>query len=283
MKHFSYFLILLINNFLYSQEIKITVIDSLNQSPIQEAIALDTAGQFLTKSDSEGVLLITKDQSKVYITANGYKQTMITLAQNENFICKINKNPEELKEVFIGKKPTATKYGNLNISHGSFSTDSQACNPKYKNLTCATQIIAVKNINVAFYNFCIYEKTNNSPFNFQIYNDKDGKPDQVVYSQYVKNYKKGWNRIAVDDANFSLNPGTYYIAMQWIPLEDKSDVWFFEADGKRYYSIGQTLGINKGDDNQLDSFIYKDNWEKTPRLHTGKKGNYTQYIEALEN
>ena len=166
MKRFLIWFYLSLNTFLYSQEIKITVVDSLNQSPIQEVIALDTAGQFLTKSNSEGILFITKDQNKVYITANGYKQTMISLAQNENFICKINKNPEELKEVFIGKNPTATKYGNLNINNGSFSTDSQMCRPKYKNLTCATKIIANKNINVTFYNFCVYEKTNNSPFNF---------------------------------------------------------------------------------------------------------------------
>jgi hypothetical protein len=283
MQRFSYFFMLLINTFLYSQEIKITVVDSLNQSPIQEAIALDTSGQFLTKSNNEGVLFLTKDQNKVYITANGYKQTMISLAQNENFICKINKNPEELEEVFIGKKQTTTKYGNTNLSKGAFGTDSQVCRPQYKNLTCATKIIAIKKLNVTFYNFCVYEKTNNSPFNFLIYNDNEGKPNEVVYSQYVKNYKKGWNQIAIDNKNLKLLPGVYYIAMQWIPLADKSDVWEIKYTEKTMTYVGQSLGINKGDDNQLESFIYRDNWEKAPRLHTGKKGNYTQYIEALEN
>ena len=201
MIRFSYFFVLLINTFLYSQEIKITVVDSLNQSPIQDAIALNSEGQYLTKSNNEGVLFITKDQSKVYITANGYKQTMITLAQNGNSICKINKNPEELNEVFIGKKPLITKYGNTNLSKGAFGTDAQVSRPQYKNLTCATQIIAIKKLNVAFYNFCVYEKTNNSPFNFLIYNDNEGKPNEVVYSQYVKNYKKGWNKIAIANKN----------------------------------------------------------------------------------
>lgn len=204
--------------------------------------------------------------------------------QNENFICKINKTSEEIKEVIIGKKPTTAKYGNLNLNHATFSTDGQKGRPKYKKLTCATKIINTKFINITFYNFCIYEKTNNSPFNFQIYNDKDGLPNQVIYNQYIKNYKKGWNRIAVEDVNLSLKPGTYYIAIQWMPMEDKSDVWIYYKDNERViYAIGQILGINKGDENQLESFIFRDNGEQNPRLYTGKKGNYTQYIEVFEN
>jgi hypothetical protein len=282
MIRFISLLFLLINSFLYGQEIKITVIDSLNQSPIQEVIALDTDGQYLTKSNSEGILLIAKEQNKVYITANGYKQTLISLTQNSTLICKINKNPEELKEVFIGKKPNTVVYGNSNTNHNVF-TNSQVCRPKYKNLTCATKIVSLKNIDVAFYNFCVYEKRNNSPFNFQIYSDKDGLPDQVIYSQYVKNYKKGWNRIAIDDANLSLNRGTYYIAMQWIPLEDKSDVWEIKSPEMTIVLVGQSLGINKAKDDQYESFIYKDNWEKAPSAHNGEKGNYTQNVEVYEN
>lgn len=284
MIRFSCFFFLLLSPFLYSQETKIIVIDSLNQTPIQEVVALDSAGQFLTKSNNDGVLLIKKSKNRVYVTANGYKQKMISLIDSETIICKINKIPEVLRDVVVGRKPKLAKYGNLNLNHGSFSTDSQTCRPTYKNLTCATKIITSKLINVTFYNFCIYEKTNNSPFNFQIYNDKDGKPDQVVYSQYVQNYKKGWNRIGIDNANLTLISGAYYIAMQWVPLEDKSDVWVAYKDKDRVlYAVGQTLGINQGDDNQLESFIYKDNWQKTPAIHTGKKGNYTQYIEAFEN
>lgn len=274
---------LLLNTLLYSQEIKITVVDSLNQIPIQEVIALDRYGQFLSKSDINGVLLVNKDTKTIYITANGYQQKTLSFKSNEAIICKINKNPEELNEVFIGKKPPLTRYGNTNLSKGTFGTDSQPSRPHYKNLTCATQIIAIKKLNVTFYNFCVYEKTNNSPFNFLIYNDNEGKPNEVVYSQYVKNYKKGWNKIAIANKNLKLLPGVYYIAMQWIPLADKSDVWEIKYTEKTITYVGQSLGINKGDENQLESFIYRDNWEKTPRIHTGKKGNYTQYIEVFEN
>jgi hypothetical protein len=93
MKRFSYFLILLINNFLYSQEIKITVVDSLNQSPIQEAITLNSEGQFISKSNELGVFLIDANRNNfIYVVANGYEQIQISPTQNTDLICKLIKN-----------------------------------------------------------------------------------------------------------------------------------------------------------------------------------------------
>jgi hypothetical protein len=272
----------ILSPFLYSQEIKITVIDSLNQTPISEAIALDKEGQFISKSNSKGVLWINANNSKIYIAANGYQQLTIPLLQKTPIVCKIIKNSEVLKEVIIGGKIKPIKYGNLNLKHGIL-TDGQCCKANNKNLVCATKISITNDSFLSFYNFCVYEKTNNSPFNFQIYNDKNGIPDQVIYSQYVKGYKKGWNRIAIDNPDFMLTSGIYYIAMQWIPLEDKSDVWTLYEDKERtILCIGQSLGINKGDGKQMGSFIYKDNWKPTTTTHL-KNINYTQYIEVIED
>lgn len=283
MRQLAYLFFFLLSTFLYSQEIQLTVIDSLNLNPVQEVIALDKAGQFLAKSNKDGLLVLNKNEEKIYITANGYQQKMFSFLENGPQVCKIYKLPEALKDVVISKKNALVKYGNLNLNHGPF-TDSQVCRPEYKNLTCATKIIIDQTIDIAFYNFCIYDKNNNSPFNFQIYNDKNGLPEQVIYSQYVKNYKKGWNKIEIENTYLTLQPGTYYIAMQWIPLEDKSNVWIAYKDNDRVlYAVGQKLGINEGSEEKLESFIYKNNWIKMPRMHSGKKGHYTQYVEAFKN
>lgn len=265
--------------FLFCQEIKITVIDSLNQIPISESIILNSEGQFISKSNEIGEFLIDANRNNsIYVVANGYEQIQISPKQNTDLICRLIKNPEILREVIIGNKRKVIKYGNFNL-HRSMFTNSLRCSTKYNYLVCATKLI-VNNPHVVFYNFCISSESNNSPFNFQIYNDKDGLPDQLIYSQYIKDYKKGWNRVAISDTNLMLDSGTYYIAMQWLPLKDKSDVWFDEVDGKKYYSIGQTIVMNKGEGKQFDSYMYNfDKW-----IHLYMKGsNYAHYIEAFEN
>jgi hypothetical protein len=280
MIRFFLFVLFLFTQFLFCQEIKITVIDSLNQSPIQEAIALNSEGQFISKSNEIGLLSIDANlNSFIYVVANGYEQIQISPTQNTDLICKLIKKPEILHEVIIGNKRKAIKYGNFNL-HRSMFTNSQNCSAKFNYLVCATKLIVSNNPTVVFYNFCISSESNNSPFNFQIYNDKHGVPDQVIYSQYIKDYKKGWNRVAISDTNLMLDSGTYYIAMQWLPSKDKSDVWFFEADGKKYYSIGQTLVMNKGDGKQFDSYMY--NFDKWQHLYM-KGSNYAHYIETFEN
>ena len=127
------------------------------------------------------------------------------------------------------------------------------------------------------YNFCVSSKINNSPFNFQIYDDKDGLPNKVVYTQYIKDYKKGWNRIEISDGSLILDSGVYYIAMQWLPAKDKSDVRFIEDnEGKKRFFVGQSIVLNKGDGTQ-NSFMYKyDAWEPMYM----KQGSYAHYIEA---
>jgi hypothetical protein len=267
--------------FLYSQEIKITVIDSLNQTPVSEAIALDHEGQFLAKSNSKGDLWINGNNTKIYIAANGYQQLTIPVLPKTPIVCKIIKNSEILKEVIVGGKVKVIKYGNLNLKNHDFAY-SQVCDPDYKNFVCATKIRIKKNSFLSFYNFCTYKKIKNAPFNFQIYNDKNGVPDQVIYSQFVKDYEEGWCRIAIDNPDFMLKPGMYYIAMQWIPLQDKSDVWvLYENEEKKVLAEGQLLSINKGDGKQLDSFVYKNQWKRTQTANS-KFFHYTQFIEVIE-
>ena len=260
-----------------SQEIQITVLDSLNQVPISEAIALNSEGQFITKADSDGVLYMnTNVGSTFYIVANGYEQVLFSTDNGTSFVCKMKKNPELLNEIVVGKKRTKIKYGNYN-NHNNIFTDSQSCSSKYNYLVCATKVQVSKSSQVVVYNFCVSSKINNSPFNFQIYVDKDGLPNKVVYTQYIKDYKKGWNRTEISDGSLILDSGVYYIAMQWLPAKDKSDVRFIEDnEGKKRFFVGQSIVLNRGDGTQ-NSFMYKyDAWEPMYM----KQGSYAHYIEA---
>lgn len=260
-----------------SQEIQITVLDSLNQVPISEAIALNSEGQFITKADSDGVLYMnTNVGSTFYIVANGYEQVLFSTDNGTSFVCKMKKNPELLNEIVVGKKRTKIKYGNYN-NHNNIFTDSQSCSSKYNYLVCATKVQVSKSSQVVVYNFCVSSKINNSPFNFQIYDDKDGLPNKVVYTQYIKDYKKGWNRTEISDGSLILDSGVYYIAMQWLPAKDKSDVRFIEDnEGKKRVFVGQSIVLNRGDGTQ-NSFMYKyDAWEPMYM----KQGSYAHYIEA---
>lgn len=279
MQRIAIYFFLTLTHFLFGQEIQITVIDSLNQTPISEVIVLGDEGQFISKSNNEGELWINPEYKSVTITANGYRQKQISLLKRESIICNLIKNSEQLKEVIIGKKHKLTQFGNTNLDNGMF-TSRQLCIQKYNYLICATKIKVTNSIFLAFYNFCIYDKKNNLPFNFQIYNDKNGLPNEVVYSQYIKNYYKGWNRVNLENPNFILNPGVYYIAMQWIPLQDKSDVWISYKDKiTTTYAVGQTLGRNKGDEKQLESFIYIDTWLSTNN-NISKNNQFTHFIET---
>lgn len=278
MIRFFLLLTLCFSPFLFCQEIKITVVDSLNKTPINEVIALNSDGQFISKSNETGILLVKSNRNNfMYVVANCYEQIQIPSTQNTDFICKLVKKPETLNEVVIGKKREKVNYGNFN-SHRSMFTSSMNFSGKYNYLVCATKFTAANNANILFYNFCINSQSNNSPFNFQIYNDKDGLPNQVIYTQYITDYKKGWNRIAISDVNLMLDSGTYYIAMQWIPKSDKSDVWFFEADKKKYYSVGQSLVMNKGNSKEFSSYTYYfDKWEH----YSMKESQFAQYIETF--
>ena len=107
--------------------------------------------------------------------------------------------------------------------------------------------------------------------------DFQGAAYKFVHTQYIKDYKKGWNQTEISDGSLILDSGVYYIAMQWLPAKDKSDVRFIEDnEGKKRFFVGQSIVLNKGDGTQ-NSFMYKyDNWEPMYM----KQGSYAHYIEA---
>ena len=104
----------------------------------------------------------------------------------------------------------------------------------------------------------------------------------------MSNYKKGWNKIELERV-LNLEKGTYFIAMQWIPLPDKSDVWVLgkRNDGTKVFVSGQALAMYKCE-NDTDSDFACSNlkkWKSTKArgVDRPKKTLYAQYIEIYEN
>jgi hypothetical protein len=275
-KYYSFFLLFIFNNILYSQSIKIVVKDSLNQNLVSTGFALKENGQFLAKANESGELIFETSETKILIGARNYKNTIYDIANNKTNICKLPKKPEELLEVVIRGKQKTIGYGNLNTKFNTFKL-LYLNNSKIGNFVCATQIDIYKKSTLAFYNFRVNSKFNNSPFTFQIYNSEDGKPNQVIYNQIIENYKKGFNRIEIQDSNFKLEKGLYFIAMQWIALSDKSDVWESgEYKGKKMYASGQSLCANEGSDSsKLNYSFFNYKWYPT-------QGEYKSFIQSIE-
>ncbi len=278
-KNYSFLLFFIFSNISNAQSIKIIVKDSLNQNLVSTAFALKENGQFLAKADDNGQLVFETNETKILVGAKNYKNIIYDLTTNKNNICKLPKRPEELLEVLIRGKQKTIGYGNLNLNKSNLSHVNAS---KIENTVCATKIDLKKTSTIAFYNFRVEtSQANNSPFGFQIYNCKDGKPNQVIYNQIVENYKRGLNRVEIQDANFRLNSGEYFIAMQWIPQLDNSDDWVFgKIKGEKLINYGQSFSVNEGEGlNDINCRFFDNKWH--PNL--GKNKSFVQYIEVYED
>ena len=284
-----FFLLLYLSN-MYSQTTKIVVVDFLNKNPVANAMVLEPNGQFIAKSETDGSFVINNTITEINISANGYNPITVN-PQNLSRI-SLEKISISLEEVVL-RNTNPTKIGAC--IDGKISSDFQSNNDDVNNyFVCATRINLNHKSSIENYNFYIRKidsKQQNSPFNFQIYSEKEGFPDKVIYNQYVSNYKKGWNKIELERV-LNLEKGTYFIAMQWIPLPDRSDVWLFAKrdDGTKVFVSGQALALYKCENDTDSDFAYsklKKKWMSTKTRGIAserpKKTLFAQYIEIYEN
>jgi hypothetical protein len=272
-------------NILQGQSIKIIVKDSLNQNLVQSAFALKENGQFLTKANENGELIFETTEAKILIGAKNYKNIIYDATTNKTNICKLPKKPEELLEVVIRGKQKTIGYGNLNTKYDGSITHLNTA--KVENLVCATKVVLTKRSTLAFYNFRVNSKKNNSPFTFQIYTIKDEKPNQVIYNQIIENYKKGWNKVEIQNSNLHLEQGEYFIAMQWIPILDGSNIWeCWEHDGVKTFASGQTFCANEGngvETNEVDCRFFDNKWHLNKNIGKFNHKSFMQNIEVYED
>ena len=265
---------------LYSQTSKIFLVDFLNKTPIANAIVLEPSGQFITKSEKDGSFVINNTITEINISANGYNP--ITVNPKNSTTISLEKTTINLDEVVL-RNDNPIKVGSCSDKK-SFS-DGQCNSTLNDYLVCATKINLTNKSSIENYNFCIKDKENNSPFNFQIYSENEGYPDKIIYNQYVSNYKKGWNKIDIEGI-LNLEKGTYFIAMQWIPLPDKSDVWLIgELNNTKIFASGQTLAFGDCNNDNDSDFVYNKKWVSTRNRGYSrvKKTSFAQYIEIYEN
>lgn len=288
MKIFLFFPFLLFIKPTYSQEINLQILDSLNTTPVKEAIIIDSKGTYISKSNEKGIAIINNENFKEIIIVSENYETKNIYVNSDLKIIKLSKKSIELLPVEIKKKSFIT-VGNTNRKRG-FPTGEIHNGEKVKNLICVTMFTILKPTVISRYNFFIVNKQNNSPFNFQLYNEKEGKPNQVIYNQYVSDYEKGWNSVNLLEF-ISLDPGTYYFGMQWLPKEDFSDVWYngqykIAKEKIKKYSVGQILGMNIGSENIEGCYSFKSKWSdnylKLSEMKSSLKA-FMQNIEIYEN
>ena len=273
---------------LYAQTTKIFLVDFLNKTPIANAIILESNGQFITKSKNDGSFAVNNTIKEINIYANGYNPK--TINPQDLATISLEKIAVNLEEVVL-RNDKPIKIGSCLDKR--VSGDSQCNGIQNEYVVCATKINLNHNSSVENYNFCIKDrdsKEHNSPFNFQIYSEKEGLPDTIIYNQYVTTYKKGWNKVDLERV-LNLEKGTYFIAMQWIPLPDKSDVWVLGEmpDGRKVLVSGQALAFYKCENNANSDFTCSKTkkWRSTQQAgqieHRAKRTMFAQYIEIYEN
>ena len=282
-----FFLLFSLSN-LYSQTTKIILVDYLNKSPIANAIVLEPNGQFITKSENDGSFVVNNTINEINISANGYNP--ITVNPQNLATISLEKTTINLEEVVL-RNANPIKIGSCLDKR--VSSDAQCNGIQNEYVICATRINLNHNSSIENYNFCINvrdSKEHNSPFNFQIYSEKEGFPDKIIYNQYMSNYKQGWNKVDLERV-LNLEKGTYFIAMQWIPLPDKSDVWVLgeRSDGSKVFVSGQALSFYKAENKTNSDFICSKTkkWTSTQQTgqieHRAKRNMFAQYIEIYEN
>jgi hypothetical protein len=260
-------------------QIKIILVDDLNKKPIAGAIILQTNGEFIAKTDSDGSFTLNNNVKEINVSAKNYLVQNIIL--DNNTIISLKKEIIKLDDVFVhNTKPTKLGFC---IDKNSYS-DSQCNNYMNEYFVAATRVVLKNKTSIENYNFFITSKENNSPFNFQIYSEKDGFPDKIIYNQYVTDYKKKWNKIELENT-LNLEKGNYFIAMQWIPLQDKSDVWKMgEFNGKDLLVSGQCFAFGDCNNNEDSDFVFKKQWISTKnRGYRIKKTSFAHFIEIYEN
>lgn len=264
-------LILVFSQTIFPQKYKTVLCDSLNKLPIIEANIFKPNGEFITQTDVNGEFFVKNEINKIYITAYGYKALKIDKNLDTIFL---SRNIIELKEVIVTN--------NKKIGFCAYKkkfTDGITSSLKYNFLICATKIEVNNKCTIDSYNFFIKEVNNNSSFNLLIYNEKEGKPNEIIYSQTVYNYKTGWNREEINET-VCLETGTYFIAMQWLPEKDKTDIK--KVGRTKIYSVGQVLGVAECDSGMNSDFVYNYKWTSTD-FFKNKNKSFGHYIEIYEN
>jgi hypothetical protein len=261
-------------------QIKIILVDDLNKKPIANAIILQTNGQFIAKTEGDGSFNVSDNVKEINVSAKNYLAQNIILDNNP--IISLKKEIIKLEDVFVhNTKPTKLGFCMDKNNYSDWQTNTNA----NEYLIVATRLVLKNKSSIENYNFFITSKKNNSPFNFQIYSEKEGFPDKVIYNQYIKDYKKGWNKTELETV-LNLEKGSYYIAMQWIPLPDKSDVWKMgELNGKDILASGQCFALGDCKNNEDSDFFFRKKWLSTKNKGYFRinKTSFAHYIEIYEN
>lgn len=181
-------------------------------------------------TDSTGYLQIP-DKSKIdslIISAIGYTNKIIKEKEqfaNTKLIVKLEKNEIELAEIILAKYDVEKEYGSLESKQGNSYFKNNLC----INLQSVLMIkgyhypAICKSISV----FIAKQSSENIPYRLRFYEiGADYLPgkDLTSSSFIVNNYKiNSWNTYCLDSINIQLPKNGFYVAVEWLCTDIKSD------------------------------------------------------------
>lgn len=260
---FAFFIFFTLNNVLYSQfGLKGLIRDKLNGNPIEFATIVVQNKSVGVYSDSNGAFFINgskyNETDSLVISSIGYKTEKVGIRNVEldSIIVFLKPLILDLDEIIVKSKRIGT-YRNKKLGINKKKTNDSFSSRISSTYEFAVSIPNDKGYNGFFKSIEIYITQfdyNEDPFRLNIYSfDTVCKcPGESLLrsSQYIKEAKKGWNSISIEDQLIELPSNGFFISYERLSLSSNPELkaqhhsigWIKGADAKRYRTFTRSGG-----------------------------------------